>query len=267
MSKKSELAERIKSRLGYPQIKVELADEQIYNHIDFARHRFVRWASGNATQEVWFTMMLSAGQYLYDMPPNVVDVLEYDASASVTGGINTLFTLQNYLYTHGMFGILDPSSNTGYNLVGYHMVRDFLETLERYSPDAYNFKYHAYSNQLEIQPPPPSGNSFLWTTAGKTFDSPGFILIRAVRIESSQLPGSFDDDMFDHMWVEDYATAKCKETLGLIRRKFANFSALGNQGAALDGDALVTEGKAEQDELLIKLRDQETHKGMGMIVG
>jgi hypothetical protein len=271
MSEKSELVIRIKRRLGYPMIKLEINDDQIEDNIEYARTKFIKYAFGNATQEVFFTQMLSAGQHLYDMPGGVVEVISYTADAVNTGGINTLFTLENYFYSQGMFSLLNPASNNGYTLIGYHIARDFLETLDRYTPDAYNFKYHKKANKLEIQPPPPSGNALV--IGDYTYDSPGFVLIKAVMISGSTLEDdwedldSVDNELYESQWVEDYALAMTKHTLGLIRRKFANFSALGNQGTSLDGDSLVSEAREEMEKLSDDLDKKETYKGYGIYMG
>jgi hypothetical protein len=159
-------------------------------------------------------------------------------------------------------------------LIGYHIAIDFLETLARYTPDAYRFKYHKNANILEIQPPPAAGNALtLYYDDGEvTYDSPGFILIRAMMIDGSTLPDwngldDLDCGLLDSQWIEDYATARAKLTLGMIRRKFASFSALGNQGATLDGSDLVSEAKEEMTALEESLRLTETYIGWPIIVG
>ena len=273
MSKKSELIDRIKRRLGHPMVKVEVDDTQIIDNINYARNKFIKFAAGQATQEVYFTMMLSGGQYLYDLPDGTVEVIGYESSSSELGGINTLFTLGNYLYQHGAYGILSPAAAGGtgdYNLISYHIAIDFLETIERYNPDSYRFRYHKTANLLEIQPPPATGNSFILDDV--EYDSPGFILVRAVMIEGSMLScwdgvDSVDLNLYDYGWVEDYATARTKLTLGLVRRKFANFTALGNQGTTMDGAELISEAKEEIEALETSLQLQEVFVGWPVIVG
>jgi hypothetical protein len=263
MSAKADLALRIKRRLGYPSIKIEIENETIYNHIDHAKERWMRFAVGNSIKEVFFTMMLSANQYLYDMPIGTHDIINYDFESMQLGGINTLFTVSNILYNAGLFGLLAPDTMGGFNLISYQIARDFLETLQRYTPDEYNFKYHEYSNQLEIQPPPASGNAFV--VGDITYDSPGFVLIHAFMDRCATLPNYSDDilnaDVYNQIWVEKYALALTKETLGYVRRKYANFTGLGTQGTVLDGSDLVAEGKAEQEQLMKELQELETFEG------
>jgi hypothetical protein len=269
MSAKADLVLRIKRRLGFPSIKIELENETILQHIDHAKERYIRFATGNATQEVFFTMLLSANQHLYDMPAGTKEVISYDFEATELGGINTLFTVSNMLYNAGFFALLAPSVIGSYSLISYQLARDFLETLKRYTPDEYNFKYHSYTNQLEIQPPPPSGNALL--VGDYTYDSPGFVLVRAMMDRCATLPDYTDDminnDVYNTIWVEKYALALTKESLGYVRRKYANFTGLGTQGTMLDGSDLVSEGKAEQEALMTELFNLETHEGGYIVMG
>lgn len=270
MSAKSDLAERVLRRLGWPSIKVELERDTIYNHIDWAKKKWITYAVGQATQEVWFTMMLSAGQYLYDMPEGVQEVVEYSMEPAEMGGINELFTIHHMLYEQGLFGIIEPSNAAGYNLVSYHIARDFLETLARYTPDEYNYKYHPYTNQLEIQPPPPSGNALV--IGDYSYDSPGWILVRAFMLRDSTLPDYTDDylnsDLYTNVqWIEDMTLALSKQTLGMVRRKFSGSTLLGTQGLSLDGADLIQEGKDEYERLMEDLVEKEAHEGHYITMG
>ena len=256
--KKSDLVERIKRNLGYPLVKIELDAAQINDAIDYTRARFIRWAAGQATQEYYFTLMLSAGVTMYDLPGRVVEVLGYNIAS--TGSIHTLFTIDNYLYNQGMYDMMFMrGGGSGYTLISYHIARDFLDTVRRYTVDAYNFKYHRYTNQLEIQPPPPSGGTVYVTGAG--YSSPGYVLVRSYQIEG------LDTDIYETMWVQDYATAYCKRTLGRIRSKFANFSGIGQTGISLDGDALISEATAEMEKLDEQLRLEESWEGYPIEIG
>jgi hypothetical protein len=273
MSLKTDLRDKIKRRLGWPTIKLELSDETIDEHIDYSRDKFIKFAAGHATQEVFFTMMLSGGQYLYDMPPGTVNVINYDMSGASLGGINTLFTISHMMYEQGMFDeLLHPSGTGRFDLVSLHIARQFLETIQRYMVDPYNFKYHRFSNQLEIQPPPERGAYSITLDDGITYDSPGWILVRTYMIEGSTLPsyqGIGDDDfpMLYSRWIEDFATAKSRETLGLIRRKFAGWRSMGSEGTSMDGNELVQEAKAEIEILLKQLQTEESWEGGAIIVG
>ena len=287
MKSKSDLAERIRLFLGEPEVKVELTTQKIYAAIDFAKDKWIKWASGNATTETYFTVLLLANQNFYDLPLGVVDIISYEDQGAHYG-INTLFTVDNFLFSRGVYDPLIWSGGYAYSLVSYHIAKDFLKTVDRYTPSIYNYKYHKYTNQLEVHPAPPSGNALeLEDDNGvlQTYDSPGFILIRANMIEGSHYgnmetnlsqsswkrtglySSSSDEHFYTSDWVFEYALAECKIMLGLIRRKFAQFTSIGNVGISLDGDQLMQEGKEEKIELEEKLRKEEQYLGYGILFG
>lgn len=272
---KAELTEKIYRRLGYPVVKVELDPQQIIDNIDHARSKWIKWAVGNSTQEVFLTKLLSAGEFIYDLPAGVVDIVSYSSKSASQSGVNTLFTVDNFLYNEGIYESLVHTGGDGYNLVSYHIALDFLETVKRYTVDIYNWKYHKYTNQLEIHPCPPSGGSITYTDEdgeSKTIDSPGWVLLQTYMIEGSSLGGGWasgdsDEDFYGEYWILDYATALSKINLGLIRRKFANYTSIGNVGISLDGDSLVSEGKEEKDALDESLKLEESYTGYGITMG
>jgi len=274
---KKQLAENIKRRLGYPMVKIELHPRQIEDAIDYARDKFIKWATGQATSETFLTMLLSAGQNFYDLPVGVTEVLSYDDKGS-SWGINTLFTIDNYLYTRGVFDPVIWGSGGDYNLVSYHIARDFLNTLKMYTPSVYNWKYHRFTNQIEIHPPPPSGNSVSVTDQNGVYvtaDSPGYVLLRTYMMEGAQYsntdrgwePLESYENFYTSDWIFDYALAECKIMLGRIRTKFAQFASIGNTGIALDGDALLSEGIEEKRELKETLQLEEVWDGLGISMG
>lgn len=277
---KQQIISLIRRKLGEPVVKVELDNSQIEDHIAEARKKWIKWAVGNATQEVWFTIMLSGGQYLYDLPTGVVEVINYDIDAMGLGKVNTLFTVDNYLYSQGYYQGLLSSNYYGYSMLDYHIARGFLETVARYIPDEYNFKYHRYTNQLEIQPVPQCGNSLVIpertdcngnTIAAATYDSPGFILLHTYMINGSTLPG-YDatdnlDDFYGEDWVIDYSYYLSMHHLGRIRNKFAQFASLGNTGISLDGDSLISIADQNLERLEETLRKEEAHDGYPILIG
>jgi hypothetical protein len=260
---KSDLVERIRRRLGAPLIKVELTEEQIEDNVDYARTKFIKWAVGQSVVERYGTLLLSAGQAFYDLPVNTTDVLSYDHRA--TGSIHTLFTVENYLYNAGMYDqMMMRGGASNYSLLSYHIARDFLKTVKRYVVSSYDYKYHKYTNKIEITPTPPSGGTMTFTISGSNvnIDSPGFILLRTMVIEGTE------EDMYGgSQWIFDYALSLSKTTLGRIRSKFANFSAVGsNVGLAMDGDTLLQEGIAEIERLEETLRNEEVWDMTGEIM-
>ena len=56
-------------------------------------------------------------------------------------------------------------------------------------------------------------------------------------------------------WVRQYTVALCKEMLGLIRNKF-NTVAIPNGDVTLNGDALIQQGREDQEKLKETLRTE-----------
>tara|TARA_X000001388_G_C2198155_1_gene110186 strand:- start:557 stop:961 length:405 start_codon:yes stop_codon:yes gene_type:complete len=55
-------------------------------------------------------------------------------------------------------------------------------------------------------------------------------------------------------WIRRFALALCKETLGQVRSKFNSIPVPGDS-ITLNGTALITEGKDEQDKLRTELKE------------
>lgn len=294
---KADLAEKIRRRFGYPVVKVELEDIQIYDCIDMAKQKWVKWAAGNATVETYFTVLLLANTNFYNLPLGVTDVVDYDDSGRGYG-INTLFTVENFLYSRGTYNGLVWAGGGYTGILDYHIALDYLNTIDRYSPSVYNYKYHKYTNQLEVQPYPPSGNSLSVVNSQgqpETVDSPGFVLLRTYMMEGSHYGGmetsnsqsdwkrqnsglfnsnpttsgtlGSDTNFYTSDWIFNYALAEAKIILGMIRRKFAQFNSIGNIGISLDGDQLVQEGKEEKERLEETLREEEPFDGFPIFFG
>lgn len=217
---RAELREQIKRSLGYPLVKIELTDSQLDDAINMARNMYIKWAAGESTKEVWFTLLLKGGQRIYDLPAGVTEVISYTDKGSSgmwpggSGtGINTLFTMDNYFYQRGYY---DALSKTSYDYVTYHLAKDFLETSSNFVVNKYDYRYHKHTNQLEVQPTPvcntgnvtqvtttaPSGTAstastmFRYPGSGacaldswmQEIDGAGWALIQAYMIEGSTLP-------------------------------------------------------------------------------
>jgi hypothetical protein len=288
---KSDLAERIKRRLGHPVIKVELDPSQLYDAIDYARDKWVKWAVGQARVETFMTVLLSAGKVFYDLPIGVTEVVDYDDRGAGSGGINTLFTIENFLFNRGIYNFVWATGGYDYSFVSYHLSLDYLKTIDKYTPTAYNYKYHPYTNQLEVHPPPPSGHQITVPNGEGGFtdvDSPGFLLLRTYMIEGSHYSGmesnnreatpwkrredelhsgNRNDNFYTSDWIFDYSLAECKIILGRIRSKFAGFTSIGNTGIDLDGGDLISEGKEEKLALDETLRLEEVYDGYPIFWG
>ncbi len=268
---KEELKNRILRDLGHPMIKIELQDDHLEDSINDSVYEFKKFATGNATQEVYFTQLLSSGEYLYPLPTGVVSVVDYETDTQTTG-INTLFTMENYMWNQGFLDAFRySSSSTG--MVSYHLALDFLNTLDRYTTSKYRYHYIPYRNELQITPTPSGDDIEIIRDDGTSFYSPGFVLLRAYMLTGASIgvenwsEEEWYNFAYDESWVRKFAGTLAKEKLGYIRRKFENFTSIGNTGISLDGNDLISEAKEEKEALMEELKDEYAEEGWGIILG
>lgn len=206
-------------------------------------------------------------------------------------------------YSTGGYG--DPVNGV-YTLVDSYLAMASIDLWKQMRHDKYQWRYHRFVNQLEIIPTPECGNSFqakVQPSGGlppsgcpndpdveyETIDSPGYVMLKGYMMEGCSLPtyvpcvsGSTDPDgesmypaadenylefIFSHPWIIAYSTAHARETLGIIRRKFANNTSLGNASISLDGDALVQEGREDKQRLEEELDLKYSLEGYGILMG
>lgn len=256
MSKtKNELRNRIARDLGYPLIKIELTSDQIDDAIDDASDKFIKYTAGNATEEQYFAVILSSGTAIYDLPEGVITVIDYSEDSSSWGGVNQLFTVENYLYH---LGYIDPFGMMGRSgFISYHLALNFLDSYSRYLTNKYIYRYYSETNQIQVHPTPSKSGEF--------------VLIRSYMLQgstfSSWTKNNFYKWVYDQEWVRKYATALAKEKMGYIRRKFENFQSIGNVGISLDGQSLIDEAREDKESLDEDLHKKESYEGYGVIVG
>jgi len=245
---KTELREIVKRRLGAPMVKLEICDDQINDFIDYSTSNFIKWAVGNATDIIWFTIPLKAGRKFYDLPKGVIDILGYEESNVGEGGINTLFTIENYLYNQGYF---DSLFSMPYSVIDFHIVNDWMETLDRYQPDKYSWRFHKITNQLEITPTPKYGNDNIIIKRPNPntniitdyqLDSPGYIMIKANVIQGSTLPNIIRG------WEDVCKEILPSDELRIIRTEEANINYFALTNNAINQEMTIIKNGSEYNK-------------------
>jgi len=262
----------VRRQLGYPLVKVELTDDQIKDNIYRALDMFIKYASDNGSEEAFYSLMLSAGQTDYELPEGILDVIDFNDEGYGDHGINTLFTMQNQLYNAGLLNFGDLG--TGLTMVSYHLALDFIEVIQRYTTTGFQWNYDDVERILTVSPEPESGTITIHepnTGSSKIVNSPGWILLKVKQLIGTGRPGFSSNKaysaLYNKTWVKEYTLALCKIVLGEIRRKFESYSSIGNTGIALNGDALLSEGKEEKEQLEEKLMTFENYSGYGILTG
>lgn len=266
---RADFISRIYRDFGAPYVKVELSDEHINDAIDEMMNMYKQWAIGNIVKETYLIVPLEVGKSHYKLPDTVQTVVSYKDNAKL-GGINTLFTIENYLYNKG---ILNPFewANTGSGILSYHLALDFLDTIDKYTVDTYTWIYHNHTKTLEISPAPTEETatnlSGLYATDAHMIMIRTYALMGTSMDTGSDTTSAADYEIFEKPWALKYTRALCKKTLGMIRRKFSGFQSIGNTGIDLDGDSLISEANEEIRDLEEQLKIEEVYEGGWIIIG
>lgn len=220
---RNQLRQRIVRNLGGGMIKTELCIEHLDDAINTARDLWITYAVGNATQEVYFLLLLEGGRSVYDMPAGLVEVVGYRDHMGGISGIggmdpaidmygmaqwytgpeqgNTAFFAIQYPDWSGLgYSSVNGPVNNLYTMVDTYLALGHMELLKKMRPDKYQWRYHKFANQLELVPTPECGNSLQKGIppsgstcpdnfeSFETIDSPGFVMVRGYMMAGSTLP-------------------------------------------------------------------------------
>ncbi len=221
-----DLSQWILRKLGSPLVNLDISNDQINDSISDAVRYFSYWSG--TTQKMWgLTMQISAGVDTYDMSsvPGLIDIVSVDTSQSVTGGINTLFTLENQLYNEGALNFAQ-----NFDLVSYEMALEYLEQFRQLYSVKIFLNYNPYTKILKILP--------------KTTENMWGVLLCYLAPDSTT---GTSNSIYNEIWVQRYALALCKIQLSYIYGKFNGIPLPG--GGTINSDKYGSEGSTEKKEL------------------
>jgi hypothetical protein len=224
------LKDFILARLGHPVVRVELTPYQLKTCIDEAVGTMYNHAPLFSTQFVTFNAL--AGISTYKIPSYILNNLEYvvykKTLLSIQSQAGTLefdffikYFQDNFLFQN--FGVGD-----------FYLLQQNLEMTRKILGQEGSFTV-LDNNYLHIEPKPVVDNQAV------------IIIYRG--LNSDTLHPAYRN------WIQLYALACAKGTLGQIRGKYQTVPSPGG-GAKLNGEALVKEGQEEKQKLLQRLLDE-----------
>jgi hypothetical protein len=233
-SLRAEVIDYIRLRLGDGMVDVELDPAHYDNCIDKSVKRF-RQRTANAYESSYVFLEIVEGQQEYTLPTEIEEVRQvFRRSVGSSGdGTGTSFepyeaAFQNtYLLQSGRIG----------GMATYEMYYQYQELSARLFGGFVNFEFNPTTNVLTLlRKFTGSGEKMvLWTYN--------------LRPESRLL-----QDRQAAPWINDYALALAKYTLGEARSKFSTIA--GPQGGtSLNGESLKAEAQVEMDKLDEELRN------------
>lgn len=253
----TQLKQYILRKLGAPLITVELTNDQLTDAINDATELFSKYV--NLNQEF---QILSLSGYVTDnsdptingikLPDKTIGIFSIDPyepnTTNVFGFTGMGGGLIYSMYTTQMYGMI--GSNGFYNDSGFSFgtqanISNFKALARVMTGKGYDFNFDPRTKYLTLYPQPD----------------------KCERLDHSIILGihyvSPEENMYGEHFIKNYALAKAKEMLGLIRKKYSGVTLPG--GGTVDA-SIGDEGREEVKRLEEELVSKECNI-MGFFVG
>jgi len=208
----------IRTKLGEPKLRVELADSQIKTNLYDALQLFREYSISRGNLRDFLVLDLIVGQQDYQLPETVMQVGYDKTSSSVSAWV--LAQLSGYAAS-------DVLSLKSFDMVSFYMLQQWIHYLKYITISKFRLFFNSNTKILHIVPAP---------------DDSLLKLFIEVYTQAST------DELLNERFVREYTLALCKITLGEIRSKFQSLPGF-NNAVSLNGETLKTEGKEEKDAL------------------
>ena len=221
----AQIQDFILARLGFPVVRVELTEYQVQTAIDEAVSKLDYHAPDWCLQ--YCTFATSSGVALYELPQVVVNNFKYamyNKNLLSVAQANQTLEMDFFIkYFQDNFLFND------FSIGDYYITMSHLETVRKIlgNDGSFNVVNNKY---LNIAPTP---QGFIGQE----------VIVEFKAIDSNTMHPYFLN------WVQKYALAICKGTLGQIRGKYANIPSP-TGGAVLNGQALIDQSNEELAKLV-----------------
>jgi hypothetical protein len=233
----------LKNQLGWPNVCVELTEEQFNVAIDNALDEFRRRAD-NAYLLRYISFTIRQGQTMYylndprDKTDKIVNVLKIHRINSL--GISSL-SAETGLYAQAFFNQLYQGSNV--DVLSIHLMNQLSETYEKIFAGNLMFTWDEAARQMTI--------------LRRINQAEERVVLEVVMERTEQ---ELLLDRWAKQWLQGWAQAELWEMLGEIRTKYGNLPGP-NGGITLNGDSLLARAETQFQELLRQITDYEVGNG------
>lgn len=234
----------LQHQLGYPQVCVELSEEQFNVAIDNALDEFRRRAD-NAYTNRFISFTVKRGQTNYylndprDKTDKIVNVMKIHR-VNFLG--SSLASSENGLYAQAFYNQLYQGSNV--DLLSIHLMHQLSESFEKIFAGNLMFTWDEASRQLLIL---------------RNIQKEEERVVLEVVMERTEQELLLD--RWAKQWLQAWAESELLEMLGMIRSKYGTLPGPGG-GITLNGDALIAMAAEKQTELLRQIADFEVGNGV-----
>lgn len=227
-----ELQEYCLRELGKPVINIAIDDTQLEQQIDNALQFFIQNHYDGATERyIKYTVTAQdvINGYL-SIPENICEVVEiYDPSqdGNNVSGVEEFERLNFNIANSDIVDQLHNSSDS-MGLSGYYLAREGIATLRHMFTPKRMFEFNKVQGTLNVHAQLVAGN-FIFLHAYETLDP------------------DIDVNIFNQIWMKEYATALVKRQWGANTKKYQNVQMAG--GITMDGQTIFNEADADVKRL------------------
>ncbi len=258
----SKLIERVKRSLGWPNININICDENIVEYIDQALEYFTKYSGFTEEYLLFSTSLYKRGfgirldelfsktpemrnstfynegsasfDYDLDNYRKVIDVFSFEHGEGI--GINTLFTLEQAMVQQTYYGYMLGS--TGFDLITWEVLKGWLDTRKKVLAQIPYIRFDNKTQIMKIIPEPFEGQQYCGVV--------GCHVERRVK------------DLISEPWVIEYTLALTSIALGRIYGKFTGM-ALPIGGGSINYTDPLSYGLKRKEEL-----EKELVTGLGL---
>ena len=218
----------IRSKLGEPKIRVELANSIMQANLSDAINFYREYAAQNGSFRSYLTVDIFPGTVEYTLPNNIIQVVRVGRGPHANSSAWVLATMSGAMAS-------DALALKSFDMVSYTMLNHWLNTLRIITRSPFRVLYNNNRKLLRIVPNPRNEERiFLEVYAEEDYKY-----------------------LLNEQFIREYTLALCKISLGEIRQKFENLPGFGGN-VTLNGADLVTDGKDEkkilEDDLIISFK-------------
>ena len=218
----AEFSNWIKRKLGHPQVRIELTNDQIFDAMQEALQKYVSVAERPVK---YFSQATISGLNVYPLPDDWMGMTEqiHYLPNSITAMIQTYTAYNMYL---NFTGNLD--------ITAYETLMSNLQLKLNRIGAVPTFEILYNPPRLKVYPAPSQSNNYIVYA---------YVAMPKLENWTPQV------DMVGYEWVRKYALALTKFTLGRIRSRYGDTITAGDQAVTGDGGVLIGEAKEEMATL------------------
>ena len=257
----SKLIERVKRNMGWPNVSINICDENIVDFIDQSMEYYTKYAGFTEEYLMFSTELYVRGYGLkldelfsvgsqfngpvkfvdgkpyfdYDLENyrKVIDIFSFEQGDAV--GINTLFTLEQAMVQQTYYGYM--LGNSGFDLVTWEVLKGWLDTRKKVLAQTPHIRFDNRSQVMRILPEPMTGTKYYGVI--------GCYVERPVK------------DLISEPWIIEYTLALTSIALGRIYGKFTGMT-MPIGGGSINYESVLSYGLKRKEEL-----EKELYTGYG----